>query len=105
MARYVCGQPDSTRTTAYAASLALPMPDCTGMKLPAATALCVRHCHPDHSTSADLRILHVPEALAPSVRYAAIAAATHAALIGFDPQVRACATDPPFPLRYCSLLL
>lgn len=85
------------------------MPGCAEMGLPSAqvpppSALCQKHCAPDHSIGIDHATLTVPALALPPLHFVSVLdlSGSHRAVTVAVPIAR---SDPPPRLRYCSLLI
>jgi len=99
---------------AYACTLVQPPPDpmamsghCADMDMAprkSTSALCEKHCAPDHSVATDRVVPTVPALALPPVLFAPLAVqhGSHVSLAGDVPVNH---SDPPPRLRYCSLLI
>lgn len=98
LAAYVC--PDTEMPDSSQAALT----DCEGMAKPdpQAAVLCDKHCHPDYSTTPDLRIAQVPPALPPSHCDFVAALLPLVTEQHYENVPRSCC-DPPLRERFCSL--
>lgn len=81
------------------------MSDCESMEMPdpAAPLLCDKHCHPDRSTTPDVRIAQVPPIALPPPRFDLAASLLPLAPAQYYQDVPTCRSDPPAAERFCSL--
>lgn len=79
------------------------MTDCESMAKPdpQAPALCEKHCHPDYSTTPDLRIAQAPAL--PPAHFDVRAALPPPTTTQHYEDVPRCCCDPPLRERFCSL--
>lgn len=81
------------------------MPDCASMEQMDPPAVCVKHCNPDDSTTADARIAQVPPLGLPLVRFELARTPPSSASMQHYESVPVLRADPPPTLRFCSLLI
>ena len=108
LAAYVCPTVPETTTTAALMNSMPGMDDsCAQMQDPSASALCQKHCLPDHATQVDARTASVPlsalTAVPPMLISVAVVALQSDRTLEQLDQLR---TRPPTPmLLFCSLLI
>lgn len=97
MAGYVCP------LVQMAAQQQAMMAECEGMEMEASPVLCEKHCNPDNSTAADLKVVSVPPLALPPARFEFSQSLNPLPLARDYAGVRLCQSDPPPKLRFCSL--
>lgn len=85
--------------------VAAPMPDCSGVAETGPSALCDKHCHPDHSTLAASLSATVPATVLPPIRFEILRALPDGYGSSTYENVAIIRSDPPPTLRFCSLLI
>lgn len=88
-----------------AAKVEASMPDCASMAVMDSPALCVKHCNPDDSTTADVRVAQVPPVALPLVRFELARTLSPRTSMQHYESVPVLRADPPPTLRFCSLLI